>query len=120
MLTYSCSDTQAFVITDIVAPDNISEEHIQEAREKFLGTEVHLLFSDNDVRIIVKPRGEKTESMILQKIGGDLYRGGDGHDVIDLELETIFSYIKSGKITMYDKESDSSSIWNGTIILERK
>ena len=121
MLTCSCASAQTFVVTDIAAPDNIPEKHVQEAREKVIGTEVYLLFSDNDVRMTAKPKGGKAESMVLQKIGDDLYRGEDGHEVLDLELNTLFSYIKSCKITIYDKKhSGSSMVWTGTITLKRK
>ncbi len=121
MLTCSCASAQTFVVTDIAAPDNIPEKHVQEAREKVIGTEVYLLFSDNDVRMTAKPKGEKTESMVLQKISDDLYRGEDGREVFDLELNTLFSYIKSCKFTIYDKKhSGSSMVWAGTITLKRK
>ena len=122
MLTCSsCTNAQTFVVTDIAVPDNIPERHVQEAREKVIGTEVYLLFSDNDVRMTAKPKGEKAESMVLQKIGDDLYRGEDGPEVLDLELNTIFSYIRSCKITIYDKKRSSSSmVWSGTITLKRK
>lgn len=121
MLTSSCTNAQTFVVTDIVAPDNIPEKIIQEGREKIIGTEVYLLFSDNDVRMTAKPKGEKTESMVLQKISDDLYRGEDGREVFDLELNTLFSYIKSCKFTIYDKKhSGSSMVWAGTITLKRK
>ena len=121
MLTCSCASAQTFVVTDIAAPDNIPEKHVQEAREKVIGTEVYLLFSDNDVRMTAKPKGGKAESMVLQKIGDDLYRGEDRHEVFDLELNTLFSYIKSCKITIYDKKhSGSSMVWTGTITLKRK
>ena len=117
----SCTNAQTFVVTDIAAPDNIPEKHVQEAQKKVIGTEVYLLFSDNDVRMTAKPKGEKAESMVLQKIGDDLYRGEDGHEVLDLELNTLFSYIKSCKITIYDKKhSGSSMVWAGTMILKRK
>ena len=121
MLTCSCASAQTFVVTDIAAPDNIPEKHVQEAREKVIGTEVYLLFSDNDVRMTAKPKGEKAESIVLQKIGDSLYRGEDGREVFDLELNTLFSYIKSCKITIYDKKhSGSSMVWSGTMILKRK
>ena len=121
MLTYSCISAQTFFVTDITAPDDIPEKVVQESKEKVLGTEVYLLFSDNDVRMTAKPKGEKAESMVLQKIGDDLYRGGDGSEVFDLELNTVFSYIKSCKITIYDKKHHSSSmVWGGTMILKRK
>lgn len=121
MLTYSCISAQTFVVTDITAPDDIPEKVVQKSKEKVLGTEVYLLFSDNDVRMTAKPKGEKAESMVLQKIGDDLYRGGDGSEVFDLELNTVFSYIKSCKITIYDKKHHSSSmVWSGTMILKRK
>lgn len=124
MLTSSCTNAQTFVVTDIVAPDNIPEKLVQEGREKIIGTEVYLLFSDNDVRMTAKPKGEKIESIILQKIGDNLYRGEDdgGRDVYDLELNTFLGYIRSCKIICYDKKrSDSSSmVWCGTMILERK
>ena len=121
MLTCSCASAQTFVVTDIAAPDNIPEKHVQEAQKKVVGTEVYLLFSDNDVRMTAKPKGEKAESMVLQKIGDDLYRGEDRHEVFDLELNTLFSYIKSCKITIYDKKhSGSSMVWTGTITLKRK
>ena len=117
----SCTNGQTFVVTDIATPDNISEKHVQEVREKVIGTEVYLLFSDNDVRMTAKPKGEKAESMVLQKIGDDLYRGEEGREVLDLELNTLFSYIKSCKITIYDKKySGSSMVWAGTMILKRK
>ena len=117
----SCTNAQTFVVTDIAAPDNIPEKHVQEAQKKVVGTEVYLLFSDNDVRMTAKPKGGKAESMVLQKIGDDLYRGEDGHEVLDLELNTLFSYIKSCKITIYDKKhSGSSMVWAGTMILKRK
>ena len=58
---------------------------------------------------------------MLQKIGDSLYRGEDGREVFDLELNTLFSYIKSCKITIYDKKhSGSSMVWSGTMILKRK
>lgn len=121
ILMYSCTNAQTFVVTDIVVPDNIPEKYVQERREKIIGTEVYLLFSDNDVRMTVRPKGEKARSIILQKIGDDLYRGEDGRDVFDLELKTFFSYIKSCKVTMYDRKSSSSlMVWGGTIIVERK
>ena len=124
MLTCSCASAQTFAVTDIAAPDNIPEKHVHEAREKVIGTEVYLLFSDNDVRMTAKPKGEKIESIILQKIGDNLYRGEDdgGRDVYDLELNTFLGYIRSCKIICYDKKrSDSSSmVWCGTMILERK
>ena len=117
----SCTNEQTFVVADIATPDNIPEKHVQEAREKVIGTEVYLLFSDNDVRMTAKPKGEKAESMVLQKIGDDLYRGEEGREVLDLELNTLFSYIKSCKITIYDKKySGSSMVWAGTMILKRK
>ena len=124
MLTCSCTSDQTFIVTDIAAPDNIPEKHVQEAREKVIGTEVYLLFSDNDVRMTIKPKGEKAESIILQKIGDDLYRGEEdgGLDVLDLELNTFLGYIRSCKIVVYDKEhsDDSSMVWDGTMILKRK
>lgn len=121
MFICSCTNAQTFIVTDIAAPDNIPEKHVQEAREKVIGTEVYLLFSDNDVRMTAKPKGEKAESMVLQKISDDLYRGEDGGEVFDLELNTLFSYIKSCKFTIYDKKhSGSSMVWNGTMILKRK
>lgn len=121
LLTYSCTSAETFVVTDIVAPDNISEKHLQEVRNKVIGTEVYLLFSDNDVRMTVKPEGENAESIVLQKIGDDLYRGKDGYEEFDLELNTILGYIKSCKITIYDKKrSGSSMVWNGAMTLKRK
>lgn len=123
MFICSCTNAQTFVVTDIATPDNIPEKYVQEAREKVIGTEVYLLFSDNDVRMTAKPKGEKAESIILQKIGDGLYRGeeeGSG-DMVDLELNTILGYIKSCKITVYGKKhSDSSMVWGGTITLKRK
>ena len=72
----------------------------------------------------IKPKGEKAESIILQKIGDDLYRGEEdgGLDVLDLELNTFLGYIRSCKIVVYDKEhsDDSSMVWDGTMILKRK
>lgn len=124
MFMCSCTNVPTFVVTDIAAPDNIPEKHVQEAREKVIGTEVYLLFSDNDVRMTIKPKGEKAESIILQKIGDDLYRGEEdgGLDVLDLELNTFLGYIRSCKIVVYDKEhsDDSSMVWDGTMILKRK
>ena len=59
--------------------------------------------------------------MVLQKIGDNLYRAEDGGEVFDLELNTVFNYIKSCKITIYDKKKYSSSmVWNETITLKRK
>lgn len=121
MFTCSCASAQTFVVTDIIAPDNISEKRVQEVRKKNIGKEVCLLFSDNDVRMTAKFKSEKTESMVLQKIGDNLYRGENGREVFDLELSTIFSYIKSCKITVYNKRSSGSSmVWDGTISLKRK
>lgn len=121
LLTCSCTNEHTFTVSDVRASSNLSEEHIQETREQLIGTEVNLLFSDNDVRIIVNPQNKETESMILQKIGHDLYRGNDGADVIDLELNSILGYIRSCKISAYDKKnSGSSMIWCGTIFLKRK
>ncbi len=88
-----------------------------------MGKYIILLFSDKDVRMTIKPsKGEKAESIILQKIGNNLYREEDGSgDVVDLELNTILGYIRSCKITVYDKKrSGSSTVWSGTIILKRK
>lgn len=118
----SCTDAQTFVITDIVAPDNISKENVQKTRKKFIGKEINLLFSDNDVRMTIKIKDDKTESILLQKISDDLYRGEeDGGDVFDLELNTVFSYITSCQFTIYDKKrTGSSMIWGGTIVLKRK
>lgn len=59
MLTCSYSNAQTFVVADIVVPDNLPEKRIKEARERFVGTEVYLLFSDNDVRMTAKPKGKK-------------------------------------------------------------
>lgn len=121
LFVISCTNAQTFAVTEIIAPDNISEKHIQEVRKKVIGTEVSLLFSDSDVRMTIKSKGEKAESIILQKIGDGLYRGGDEREVLDLELNTVLGYTKSCKITAYvKKHSDSSSVWNGTMILERK
>jgi hypothetical protein len=121
LFVISCTNAQIFVVTEIIAPDNISEKHIQEVRKKVIGTEVSLLFSDSDVRMTIKSKGKKAESIILQKIGDGLYRGGDEREVLDLELNTVLGYTKSCKITAYvKKHSDSSSHWNGTMILERK
>lgn len=117
----SCTNEQTFIITDIVVSDNIPERHVQEVRKKIIRTEVHLLFSYNDVRVTVKTKGDKTESMVLQKIGDNLYRGENRGEVLDLELNTVFDYIKSCKINIYDKkESGSLMVWNGTITLKRK
>lgn len=121
MFICSCTNSQTFVINDIAVPANIPEKHVQELRENVIGTYVYLLFSDNDVRVTSKTKWEKTESIVLQKIGDNLYRGENGREVLDLELNTVFSYIKSCKITIYDKKkSGSSMIWSGTIILKRK
>ena len=117
----SCTKEQTFVVADIATPDNIPEKHVQEAREKVIGTEVYLLFSDSDVRMTAKPKGEKAESMVLQKISDDLYRGEEGREVLDLELNAVFNYIRSCKITIYEKKRYSSSmVWAGTMILKRK
>lgn len=121
LMCSSCTNEQTFIITDIVVSDNIPERHVQEVRKKIIRTEVHLLFSYNDVRVTVKTKGDKTESMVLQKIGDNLYRGENGGEVLDLELNTVFDYIKSCKINIYDKkESGSLMVWNGTITLKRK
>lgn len=121
MLTYSCANAQTFVVADIVVPDNVPEKHVQEVRKTVIGTEIYLLFSDNDVRMTAKPKGKKTESMILKKMGDNLYRGENGCDMLDLELNTIWGYIRSCKITTYDKKSSSSSmVWSGTMTLKRK
>lgn len=121
LICSSCTNAQTFIITDIVFPDNIPEKYVQEVREKIIRTEVYLLFSYNDVRMTVKTKGEKAESMVLQKIGDNLYRAEDGGEVFDLELNTVFNYIKSCKITIYDKKKYSSSmVWNETITLKRK
>lgn len=105
MFICSCTNSQTFVINDIAVPDNIPEKHVQELRENVIGTYVYLLFSDNDVRVTSKTKWEKTESIVLQKIGDNLYRGENGREVLDLELNTVFSYIKSCKITIYDKKN---------------
>ncbi len=121
LMCSSCTNEQTFIITDIVVSDNIPERHVQEVRKKIIRTEVHLLFSYNDVRVTVKTKGDKTESMVLQKIGDNLYRGENRGEVLDLELNTVFDYIKSCKINIYDKkESGSLMVWNGTITLKRK
>lgn len=121
MLTCSCSNEQTFIVMDIIAPDNIPKKHIQEARKTIIGTKIHLLFSDNDVRMTIKIKEKKTESIVLQKIGENLYREEDGPEVFDLELKTIFGYVKSCKVTIYDKKRASSSmVWDGTMILKRK
>lgn len=121
LMCSSCTNEQTFIITDIVVSDNIPERHVQEVRKKIIRTEVHLLFSYNDVRVTIKTKGDKTESMVLQKIGDNLYRGENRGEVLDLELNTVFDYIKSCKINIYDKkESGSLMVWNGTITLKRK
>ena len=121
MLTCSYSNAQTFVVADIVVPDNLPEKRIKEARERFVGTEVYLLFSDNDVRMTAKPKGKKAESMLLKKIGNNLYRGEENYEVLDLELNTLLYYIKSCKITIYDKKrTGSSMVWSGSLILKRK
>lgn len=124
LMCSSCTNAQTFVVTDIIAPDYIPEKAIQETKNKIMGIEYNLLFSDKDVRMTMKPpTSEKVESFLLQKIGDGLYRGeeeGSG-DMVDLELNTILGYIKSCKITVYGKKhSDSSMVWRGTVILKRK
>lgn len=121
LCTCSCAGAQTFVVTDLNLPDNLPEKRVQKAREEAIGNEVYLLFSDNDVRMTAQFKKSEFGSIILQKIGDNLYRAEEGQDVVDLELSTIFSYIKSCKISIYDKKrSGSSMVWSGTIILKRK
>lgn len=117
----SCTKGGTFVVTDIVVPDNLSETRIQEIRDKVIGTEVFLLFSDNDVRMTAMPKEGKSQSMILQKIGENLYRGTNKNEMLELELNTFFYYIKSCKISIYDiPVSGTSMVWDGTMILSQK
>lgn len=120
----SCTNEQTFVVTDFVTPDYIPQKAVQETKDKIMGVEYSLLFSNKDVRMTMKPpTSEKVESFLFQKIGDGLYRveeEGSG-DVVDLELNTILGYIKSCKIIIYDrKHSNSSMVWSGTVILKRK
>ena len=121
MFMCSCGgDEQKFVAADTLFPDDMSEKRIQKARDEIMETEVYLLFSDDDVRMTIKPKGDKVGAMILQKIGDDLYRGKDEHNVFDLELNTLLGHIKSCKLTVYKEYSGSSMEWKGTVIFKRK
>lgn len=66
MLMCSCGgNEQGFVAADILFPDDMSEKRIQKARDEVMGTEVYLLFSDNDVRMTIKPNRSLKESFPL-------------------------------------------------------
>ena len=119
ILFVECTNSSTFIVTDIVAPNNIPEKKVQEAKDKVIGAEVRMLFSDNDVRLTIYIKGE-SESILMQKVGDNLYRSDNGSDVVDLELNTIFGFIKSAKIAEYDKGHNDYMDWGGTIILERK
>ncbi len=120
ILFVGCTNSSTFIVTDIVAPDNFLEKEVQEAKDKVIGAEVRMLFSDNDVRLTISIK-EESESFLMQKVGDNLYRIDDGSDVMDLELNTIFGFIKSAKIAAYDKRHNKDYMdWGGTIILERK
>ena len=93
MLICSCTSAQTFVVTDIAAPDNIPEKHIQEAREKVIGTEFYLLFSDNDVRITAKPKGEQAESIVWPKVEVI----AKVNHCLPLELKDLVASIKKSK-----------------------
>ena len=99
------------------------EKKVQEQQERIKKiineVEVYLLFSDNDVRMTFKTKNETSESIILQKIGYDLYRGKeDGiHETMDLKLNTIFGFIRSCEIMVYEKRS---MVWGFTCVLKRK
>ena len=123
----SCSDGQTFVIDKVVFSDELldemSEKEIQEQQEQIKRAinevEVYLLFSDNDVRMTFKTKNETAEPMILQKIGDNLYRGKeDGiHETVDLKLNTIFGFIRSCEMMVYEKRS---MVWGLTCFLKRK
>lgn len=114
MLTCLCANAQTFIVSDIVFSNNMKESEIQEKRKEAIGVEVNLLFSDNDVRVTFITK-EGAESMILQKIGGNLYRHQEKRSCDDLELNTILGYIRSCKLSAYEDGK-----WLGTAILKRK
>lgn len=109
MFTSSCTDQLTFVVTDIETPSDMSEWRVQKIRDDVELREVNLLFSDNDVRMTAKFGDKGTRSVILQKIGDDLYRGEDGY-VYDLELNIVLGYISSCKLTVFDKDRYNSSM----------
>lgn len=115
----SCTNEYTFVVTDIVFPDNISENNVQKEKERSIGAKVNLLFSDKDVRMTANLNNGKTQSMILKEVGNDLYRGEGGGNILELELNKTLGYIKSCKVAVYDKEGGSSMVWIGTMILKR-
>lgn len=123
LLSMPLIHAQQFVATDIIPPNELSEQKIQNMRKEVIGVEINLLFSDNDVRLTMKPKKGKTESYLLSKIGSNLYRLDDhsGNEVVELELNTTLGYIRSCKLSVYDKKRKSSSmVFNGAIIFKRK
>lgn len=121
MLMCSYTNAQTFVPTNITVSKNITEKQYQKVQEQFKGAEFHLLLSDNDVRLTAKFKGKNPESVILQKVGNNLYRGDKGGEVIDLELNTVFSYIRSCKMTIYEKRRSSATmVLGGIVTLKRK
>ena len=120
VFTSSCTDQLTFVVTDVEAPSDMSEKRVQRMRDEVVLTEVNLLLSDNYVRLNTNFRDDETETIILQKIDDELYRADNGSKVLELELNTVFGYVRSCEITLYGKYSDSSMERKWTMILERK
>ena len=120
MFTSSCTDQLTFVVTDVEAPSDMSEKRVQRMRDEVVLTEVNLLLSDNYVRLNTNFRDDETETIILQKIDDELYRADSGSKVVELELNTVFGYVRSCEITLYGKYSGSSMERKWTMILERK
>ena len=120
ILFVSCSNSQTFVVADIILPSNSSERRIQRTRDNLIGVEVNFLYSDNDVKLTLTPKDGKSEVYILKKIDSNLYRYEDEYSVMDLELNTIMGYTESCKFSQYRIGYRISMDFKWTMILERK
>lgn len=108
MMITSCGNELTFYVDEFIPTDEISEKRKEEFEEMLFNTEFHLLISDNDVRMTTVPRKETSlkswnTTVILEKIGNNLYRGDDESDPLELELISICGYVIGGKLYVYDK-----------------
>ena len=121
LISYYVINAQTFVVVDYIAPAGFSQERIEEAK-KIIGTEVTLLFTDDDVKMTMPNKKGELVSKIHFKKGKNIYRRGSCADPYDcrdsydeIELNTILGYIRSFKYTHIHHNK-----FGGGIVLERK
>ena len=101
MAVISCAAFgQTFKVTEVNSYPGMSQSQINKSK-KFMGTEVTLTFTDNDVRASLPDGKGGYKTTLLQKKGNNIYRKstilGDPNDwdsYDEIELDTFMGYIR--------------------------